>query len=249
MPDSPVLAGLAWQSGGFTFQYCPVVKKVNATLAVSGVAFDVRHEWLKDQECIAGSITNMTGSFIWRKEQPQIPAMMAVTVETDVSAEMKLSRVQDLLCFKAIWIDSLGLTANAAVVNQSEQKSAEETGLQIQKVGPRTKMTQLMLLRIRKLEIVGDITVSRVVCRIEPLTIRVRRTPQEEHFRSELGHLRISGAGIISGTIRNQLLALEAMRYPRSRIAEIGSMLHLSIRADTLLVDIQHEGQPFGFLR
>lgn len=251
MPDSPVLAGLAWQSGGLTAQYCPSRRRLAATIAVSGVSFDIRHEWLKDQECIAGRVTNMTGSLSWEKETPARQATLSAVIETEMSAETRLARIQDLLCFKAVWIDSL------APVSTSDPSEGKEDPHRIEPVAsicaPHTARAStakhLILFKIRRLELKADINISQICFTVEPVVVRLVKTAKEERIGGEIGHLAITANGVIAGKIFGDRIVLIAKRYPRDLIAQKAALLHLRIETGMLNAEIQHESQPFAYLQ
>lgn len=249
MPDSPVLAGLAWQSGGITAQYCPSRRRLVGTIAVSGVSFDIRHEWLKDQECVAGRVTNMTGSMTWDKETATRPATLSVVIETEMSAEMKLARIQDLLCFKAVWVDSLApVPPNIAAKAESERIRPVPSICAPPLIEP-TSARHLILFRIRRIELKADINVSQICFTLEPLAVRLAKTAKEERIGGEIGRLIITANGIITGSVHGDRIVLAAKRYPRGLIAQKAALLHLSIETGLLQAEIQHESQPFGYLQ
>jgi hypothetical protein len=250
MPDSPVLAGLAWQSGGVTAQYCPERRRLVATLAVAGVAFDIRHEWLKDQECVAGRVTNMAGSLTWDKERRDRPAMLNAIVDLEISAAMKLSRIQDLLCFKAVWIDSLKLTPQSNRPTKPADPEKPNPVLTIcgPQVVPAPFNRHLVLIKIRRVELKADLNVSQVLVEIEPMILRLRKTATEERLGGEIRKLRISSTGVISGALQSDRIRLNANRYPKDIVAKKATLLHLGIGIAATSVEIQHESQPFAYL-
>jgi len=250
MPDSPVLAGLAWQSGGVTAQYCPERRRLVATLAVAGVAFDIRHEWLKDQECVAGRVTNMTGSLTWDKERRNRPAMLNAIVDLEISAAMKLSRIQDLLCFKAVWIDSLSLTPQSSRPMRPMDSDRSDPILNIcgPQIVPAPLNRHLVLIKIRRVELKADLNVSQVLVEVEPMILRLRKTATEERLGGEIRKLRISSTGVISGALQSNSIRLSANRYPKDIVAKKATLLHLGIDIAATSVEIQHESQPFAYL-
>ena len=250
MPDSPVLAGLAWHSGGVTAQYCPERRRLVATLAVAGVAFDIRHEWLKDQECVAGRVTNMTGSLTWDKGRPNRPAMLNAIVDLEISAAMKLSRIQDLLCFKAVWIDSLTMTpqSNRPMRPADPEKPNPVLTICGPQVTPASFNRHLVLIKVRRVELKADLNVSQVLVEIEPMTLRLRKTATEERLGGEIRKLRISSTGVISGALHSDCIRLSANRYPKDIVAKKATLLHLGIDIAATSVEIQHESQPFAYL-
>ena len=251
MPDSPVLAGLAWQSGGITAQYCPSRRRLVATIAVSGVSFDIRHEWLKDQECIAGRVTNMTGSLTWEKELSARESTISAVIETEMSAEMKLARIQDLLCFKAVWVDSLAPVSsnNSSVPKEDLNRVGPVASICAPSPVKASVVRHLILLRVRRLELKADINISQLCFTVSPVTVRWVKTAKEERIEGEIGQLQIAANGVIAGNIHGDRVALVAKRYPRDLIAQKAALLHLSIETGMFKAEIQHESQPFAYLQ
>jgi hypothetical protein len=250
MPDSPVHAGLAWHSGGFTAQYDPLRKIVVASIAVTGVAFDVRHEWLKDQECVVGRITNLTGTLAYKELHLGVPASLSLAIDTEVSLELKMSRAQDLLCFKAVWIDGLDLPTRAVDTDTNKSPSSTPTIEMCTSVADETtkRGKLVMYIQIRRLDLSADLVVSRIHLQLDSGALRVKRTSLGESIAIRLNQLRVDGSGIVSGSVSNEQLRLKARRYPRDMVAQNATMLHMQINTSQIGIQIAHESQPIAVL-
>jgi protein CSF1 len=171
--DLGVVAALHWESGGFLVTISPSARIARFAGSVTGLEVDLRH--LKHQ---AGTVQTAKAdarnlafsvSYSLTDNIDSVPThSVSVVVDTEFGAALRFDRLQDILIFKAIYIDRLPGT-----VPQSSSKSRPVSD---KSTNNMLGLTTLFLIRARHVKICVDLghNVAAVFVNLESLVLRSR---------------------------------------------------------------------------
>ena len=108
-PDSNVECGVFWKSGGFSLTVSPGITHVALTGYISGVSAKLRHTFVPET-FFEATTENLAFSMAFSKRKNAKGAEsnhISVIIDTELSVDVNMHRLQDALCLKAVWIDQL----------------------------------------------------------------------------------------------------------------------------------------------
>ncbi len=108
-PDANVVAGLHWNNGGFIVSVSPGKEGVSISGTIGGLTTSLKHGFLSD-DCANFDARNLNFSINFSKSMLASKTWInavSVVVDTEFSGNVRLSRLQDFLCFKAVWLDHI----------------------------------------------------------------------------------------------------------------------------------------------
>lgn len=235
-PDSPVLAGIAWGGGSFTLQKDSFSQKIALTAHVTGVSLRSRHAYLTNQESVSAGIKDLIATAVWdlnpvSEDQPQLQLL----IDSSMGADVKLQRFQDLLCLQAVWVDRMPVLEMAIPDVQVERP--------VGKTPSSTPSRRIVTLRIRHVDILADLVVSRVKLTMEPVVFRADLHASQD-ISVRVQNVELSASGSIAGSIKNPAVSFAAVRKAR-HVQALGDSTLLAISLDiaTTLVQVDLEGQ------
>lgn len=194
-PDVNVVAGVHWDSGGFMINVSPGARKVAFTGSVGGLTIGLKHGFLSE-ECVKLDARNLafSANFAKTKTGEGTPlSSISLVVDTEFLGGFRFSRLQDVLCFKAVWLDRIPTFQNSmhdqttlsapseptfppTVPSTPSQQSQQHTQ-------PKQDVSVMILFRTRRLELEADAAVGG---HTRGLALRRRRGCERErqHIRS-----------------------------------------------------------------
>ncbi|KAG8914693.1 hypothetical protein FRC00_011419 [Tulasnella sp. 408] len=109
-PDVNVVAALDWDESNVSLEVLPGSNAISLGGSVGGIQVSVRHEFLRDISFYAKA-QELPFILKLRREMnpdggPSVPSVQ-VLMKTGFEGWLLFSRLQDLLCFKAIWLDRI----------------------------------------------------------------------------------------------------------------------------------------------
>lgn len=169
-----VVAALHWESGGFLVTLSPGARVAHFAGSVTGLQVDLRHNKYQGGMVQTASVDarNLAFSVSYSQTDGEegVPARsVSVVVDTEFGAALRFDRLQDILIFKAIFIDRLPVTVpqSTAKATAPESKSSENhiPGL-----------TTVILVRARHIKLMADLghNVAAAVVNLETLVLRSR---------------------------------------------------------------------------
>ncbi len=241
-PDSPVLAGIAWQGGGFTLQKGSFSHKIALTAHVAGVSLRSRHAYLTNQESVSAGIKDLNATAVWdlmpaSDDQPQLELL----IDSSMAADIKLQRFQDLLCLQAVWVDRM------PVLEMASKELPDSRP--VSKTPSPTPPRRIVIVRVRHVDISADLVVSRVNLSMEPVVFRADLHASQDIFVN-VQKLELCASGSISGSIKTSAIAFHAVRKAR-QVQALGdsTLLAISLDIDAILAQVDIEGQRIADLR
>ncbi|KIM31189.1 hypothetical protein M408DRAFT_327476 [Serendipita vermifera MAFF 305830] len=204
-PDVNVRGGLHWESGGFVATATPGAKSVAFTGSVEGLTAYLKHDYLNDN-CVEASISDLAFSAALsasRDEAGMGVSRASIVIETDLKATALFARLQDILCFKAVWFDSLTPVTNQTGSPTSPATATTRESTVSTRLKPRRRWTTALILKIRRLEAEADLgsAISKVTLKMEPLTLRTLFTERLSEVCLAVNALDVVGSGLFSGSI------------------------------------------------
>lgn len=197
-PDVNVLAGLYWENGGFIVTVTPD-RDVTLSGLISGLTIGLKHGFLTE-ECLRLDARNLSFSISFAKRRhsdTSFETTISFVSDTEFSGSLRLSRFQDLLCFKAVWMDHLPVFASQSnSVSLSPSKSVVEHATQ-------QSLVTLVIIRIRRigLEINLGQSISTVKLDMAEAVVRMSINELKDEITLLVHRIDINASGNLSGQV------------------------------------------------
>ena len=185
--DLGVVAALHWESGGFLVTISPGGRIAHFAGSVTGLQVDLRH--LKHQagtvQTAKADARNLAFSLSYSKMDSieGVPAhSVSIVVDTEFGAAVRFDRLQDILIFKAIYIDRLPGTV--------PQPSAKSAPVSVERTDGIPGFTTLVLVRARRVKLLIDLghNVAAVVVDLNSLVLRSRSAGSMTDLSVSIAH-------------------------------------------------------------
>ncbi|KIL66260.1 hypothetical protein M378DRAFT_192008 [Amanita muscaria Koide BX008] len=243
LPDVNVMAGLYWESGGFVINIFPAAQKVTLTGTVSGLTAGLKHGFLSE-DCVKFDARNLgfTVTFASLLDRPfHAINLLSVVLDTEFLGGLRFSRLQDVLCFKAVWLDNIPVLNSQAPLSG---KVAKPAGVSSSKQLAQT-FTTSVLIRIRKIKTNVDLgqSISTVTLDLSNVILRTRLSDTLRELSISVGAFILNAKGNIAGCMRVQDCVFQTSQRMRDDFLDHGCMLDLRMTSGPLSVDLQSEHQ------
>lgn len=216
LPDVNVLAGLHWDSGGFVINVSPGARNVTFTGSVAGLTLGLKHGFLSE-ECVRLDARNLAFSVQFAKRIIGGRNINSVTVvlDTEFAGSIRFSRLQDVLCFKAVWLDRIPIFNNQQDVAVAPAPTSVE-------VEPSQEFTTALLLRIRQIDLEVDLgqSISTVDLHLKDALIRTKLTEELDELSLTVADVAIIAKGNISGQITVPDCLFQTIRRKENHLQE-----------------------------
>lgn len=199
-PDVNVIAGLHWDSGGFMLNIAPGARRVTFTGAVGGLTVGLRHGFLSD-DCVRLDARNLALNITFSKMESDLEksiSSISVVVDTEFSGGVRFSRLQDVLCFKAVWLDRI------PIFSGQHAEAATPSSRSADKIATRSSSQELataILLRFRAIKLNADLgqSISIVTVDMRDVLLRSRLDDFVSELAFSISQLAVLATGNISG--------------------------------------------------
>ena len=255
-PDVNVIAGVYWDSGGFLLNVSRSGRRMSFTGNVGGLTIGLKHGFLSE-DCVRLNAHNLafsttfTGADSGSSEEVN---SISIVVDTDVSGGLRFSRFQDVLCFKAVWLDRIPVLSAAPSSELVDQNFKAPPTPSV--VSAKNDFTTAILVRFRRIGLNVDLGQSISSVRLDMLDV-IFQSHIEKMFAElsvSIGDLNMSATGNISGrahipdfsfnTIRRKALisnSFDGQGEPR--------MLDMSLKSGILEMTLESDYQKILHLR
>lgn len=251
-PDVNVIAGVYWESGGFLLNVSQSGRRISFIGNVGGLTIGLKHGFLSE-DCVRLDARNLAFSTTFTaadKASGLNVSSMSVVVDTEVSGGLRFSRFQDVLCFKAVWLDRipvLSATSSGELEDTLLKPKAPPTSGASQ---PKTGFTTAVLVRIRRIGLNVDLgqSISSVGMDMLDVTLRSKIEEMSAELSLSIGNLTMLASGNISGraripdfsfsTMRRKALALDS-----SDLLGEPRMLDMSLKSGNLEMTLESDYQ------
>lgn len=248
-PDVNVIAGLHWESGGFVVKVSPGARKISFFGSVGGLTVGLKHGFLSE-DCVKVDARNLTFSVAFAKIESQTGeslSSISVVLDTEFLGVVRFSRLQDILCFKAVWLDRIPVFNNEALPPRTPYIDNFD-GLQSESLPKASGFNTAVLLRVRKvaLEVELGQSITKISLELNESTFRTTLSDDFKEVFFHIGNVDISAQGNLTGRATVSSCVFQTVRRSenmllvdneRSRMLE----LRLTSGALTMVLDSDHQ--------
>ncbi|KAF8664381.1 hypothetical protein AX16_000752 [Volvariella volvacea WC 439] len=254
-PDVNVVAGVHWESGGFMINISPGARKVNFSGSVGGLMVGLKHGFLSEN-CVKLDARNLAFSVNFSKfSREEAPTnTLSITLDTQFWGEVRFSRLQDILCFKAVWLDRI------PVFNQpitTPGKATKTSPLPPPQSQPKASFSTVVLLHIREIELEVDLgqSISLATLNLQDALMQTKLTDSIRELSVLVANVVIYATGNLSGrvTVPNCIFSTSRrMGIESASGVESSRMLELRMTSGALVAHaksgeqqlLQYHAQP-----
>ncbi|KAH9929533.1 uncharacterized protein BXZ73DRAFT_47994 [Epithele typhae] len=253
-PDANVIGGLHWDSGGFVVNIAPGARRISFTGTVGGLTVSLKHGFLSE-DCVKLDARNLNFSVAFAKLQQKNRTLSSISVvlDTEFSGGLRFSRFQDVLCFKAVWLDRIPAIGGAALSTPVDRLPPPTSALPIPVashgsvtgLAEKQELTTAVLVRLRQVELDVDLgqSISNVKLTLDDTTVRTKITEVLSELSLAIGKFSIVASGNLSGHADMPDFHFQTVRRQDLQYAKRagGRMLDLSMTSGVFTVKLDSE--------
>lgn len=242
-PDVNVIAGLNWDSGGFVVNISPGARKITFSGSVGGLTVGLKHGFLSE-DCVRLDARNLAFSVMFAKLDSGSGMINSVSVvlDTEFAGGIRFSRLQDVLCFKAVWLDRIPIfIPQSGTENKSPRNSPTK--------GPpssKQEFTSLVLLRIRHIKLDIDLgqSISAISLDLTNALMRTNLTESMSDVSLSVADVSITAKGNVSGHAEVPNCVFQTIRrVAASDGATKNKMLEINLTSGALVAMLESDHQ------
>ncbi|KAH7874742.1 uncharacterized protein C8R40DRAFT_1171340 [Lentinula edodes] len=248
LPDVNVVAAVNWDSGGFMVNVLPGSRDVTFTGVVGGLTIGLKHGFLSE-DCLKLDARNLAFSVALGKpcfqDRPMLTSISLV-VDTEFLGAVRFSRLQDILCFKAVWLDRIP-------VFNTHNDNDDLSKIKPNHAPPTTPNNKpefdiAILVRIRRIKLEVDLgqSISTVTLHLENSNLRTKLTQSFHELSIRVGHLAITAKGNVAGYANVPNCVFQTIQWVGKPPVEDGTrdrMLELRMMSGPLIVMLESDYQ------
>ncbi|KAF9070624.1 hypothetical protein BDP27DRAFT_1401949 [Rhodocollybia butyracea] len=248
LPDVNVVVALHWDSGGFMINVLPGARDVTFTGTVGGLTIGLKHGFLSE-DCLKLDARNLAFSVTlgnrYIESGPTLTSISLV-VDTELRGAVRFSRLQDILCFKAVWLDRIPVF-NGHGVNMEDSPTKVLTLTNVNAPNaPEPEFVTAVLIRIRQIKLDIDLgqSISSVVLHLENSILSSKFTPSFNDLSFRVGHVSITAQGNVAGHADVSNCVFQTIRWvgnPKDSTRD--RMLELRMTSGPLIVMLESDYQ------
>ena len=243
-PDANVIAGVHWESGGFVVSVSPGFKQVAFTGSVGGLSIGLKHGFLSE-DCVHLNANNLSFNVtLAESEYGGMQKTSSMVMDTEFTGGVRFSRLQDILCFKAVWLDRIPVFATR---DESPTPSTDENAPIVTIDSDRRHLDTAVLVRLRhvKLDVDFGQSISSTNIEFREAVLRTKITRKIYEFSLEVANSSIVATGNISGRgcVPDFLFRTKRKREDAPRVVDITEMLNLTMTSGPLDLMIESDHQ------
>ncbi|KAH9839543.1 uncharacterized protein C8Q71DRAFT_517238 [Rhodofomes roseus] len=246
-PDVNVIAGLHWDSGGFIVNISPGFRRVSFTGSVAGLTVALKHGFLSE-DCVKLDARNLAFNVTFAKTDvgpDKVISSISVVVDTEFSGGVRFSRLQDVLCFKAVWLDRIPVLSGPVATPATPQPHASQITSRSTSAGQ--ELTTAILLRFRSVNLDADLgqSISYVKLRIDNMLVRTKLCDDASELTLSIAQFAVLASGNVSGQVTVPNFEFQTIRHGEGKSDGFsgGRMLDLTMRSGVFNVDLESEYQ------
>lgn len=252
-PDVNVIAGLHWDSGGFIVNVAPGAKIVSFTGSVGGLTVGLKHGFLSE-DCVKLDARNLSFSVSFTKLESMTgdaSTSVSIVLDTEFLGGVRFSRLQDILCFKAVWLDRFPIINQPQNENSSPNKVDTPPSLTQQ---PSRGLSTVVLVRIRQIKLDIDLgqSISAISLDLRNTIMRTRLTDAFNEVSILVGEVEIIAKGNLSGRARVPDCVFQTVRRTENAASDSSGrnrMLELRLTSGTLVAELESDHQKLLYYR
>ncbi|KAH7888759.1 hypothetical protein F5I97DRAFT_2055646 [Phlebopus sp. FC_14] len=247
-PDVNVLAALRWESGGFAMSISPGAHRVTFTGSVDGLTVGLKHGFLSE-DCVNLAARNLAFSLAIAKtedDDTNADSSISLVVSTDISGGIRFSRLQDMLCFKAVWLDRIPLIS--AHHSQHDESNVDVPSSMPTSPTTRQEVTTAVVIQIRRIEVNVDLgqSISNISLSLADALVRSRLWGRSSEVSLSVADVAILAKGNISGhVIVSECIFQTTRRHEEVHLHNHSAarLLELTMTSGPLSAELESEHQ------
>jgi hypothetical protein len=252
-PDVNVIAGVYWDSGGFLLNVSRSGRRISFIGNVGGLTIGLKHGFLSE-DCVRLDARNLAFSTTFTgadKSSGIDVSSMSVVVDTEVSGGLRFSRFQDVLCFKAVWLDRIPVLSATTGIELAENPVKAKALLTPGATSTvKGAFTTAVLVRFRRIGLNVDLGQSISSVRMDMLDVTLQSKIEEmcAELSVSIGDLTMSATGNISGNARIPDFSFNTMRrkslvFDSPDLLGEPRMLDMSMKSGNLEMTLESDYQ------
>lgn len=243
-PDANVIAGAHWDSGGFVLNVSPGFRQVAFTGSVGGLSIGLKHGFLSE-DCVHLNANNLSFNItITESGYGGMQKTLSAVMDTEFTGGVRFSRLQDILCFKAVWLDRIPVFTTR---NESPASSIIENSPVIAIDSSRQRLDTAVLVRLRRVKLDVDFgqSISSTNLEFSEAVLRTKITSKIYEFSLEVTKSSIEATGNISGrgSVPDFLFRTKRKSDRARRSVDAPGMLSLTMTSGPLDLIIESDSQ------
>ena len=247
-PDVNVVTALRWESGGFIINASPGARQVSFSGTVGGLSIGLKHGFLSE-DCLRLDARNLTFSVCFSRVESvprQIMNFISVILDTEFHGRVKFSRLQDILCFKAVWLDLFPLFHSQSPLDP-KAPSKPTPNSSFSTLPTKHSLSTVLLLRVREINFEVDLgsSISRTTLQLNQAVLRTNLMERLNDVAIHVEELLIIADGNLSGQARvcDCLFRTTKRAYDRSLEEVDGRMLELRLTSGPVIITLESDRQ------
>lgn len=251
-PDVNVIAGLHWDSGGFVVNISPGAHRVTFSGTVGGLTVGLKHGFLSE-DCVSLHARNLAFTMDFAKARGATVSSVSVVCDTEFSGGVRFSRLQDILCFKAVWLDRIPVlnVQPATPAGLSSRSTSHLTAAS--STAPKQELTTALLVRLRKVSLDVDLgqAISSIHLDVCDAVLRTKVMEQESEVALSVSELHATATGNLAGHVAVPNFYFQTMRKKERNLfnPNKSNMLDLRMTSGPLDVTLESEYQKLLLYR
>lgn len=247
-PDVNVIAGLHWDSGGFVVNISPGAHRVTFSGSVGGLSVGLKHGFLSE-ECVSLHARDLGFTVDFAKARGSPLSSVSVVCDTEFSGGVRFSRLQDILCFKAVWLDRIpvinGQPTSPAPL--SSRTTSHTTASSVP--APKQELTTRVLLRLRKVDLDVDLgqAISSTQLHLSEAILRSNVTEKRAEVSMYVRDVEATAAGNLAGYFKVPDFMFQTVHLTEQSAQS--QMLDLRMTSGPLDVSLESEYQKILLYR
>lgn len=243
-PDANVIAGVHWESGGFVLNVSPGFQQVAFTGSVGGLSIGLKHGFLSE-DCVHLNANDLSLNLtIAESVYGSMQKTLSIVIDTEFTGGVRFSRLQDILCFKAVWLDRIPVFATR---NESPASSIIESSPVVTIDPSHQRLDTAVLVRLRRMKLDVDFGQSISSTNIEFIqaVFRTKITSKIYEFSLDVAKSSIEATGNISGrgSVPDFLFRTKRKSDRARRTVDAPEMLNLTMTSGPLDLIIESDHQ------
>ena len=250
-PDVNVVAGIHWDSGGFVINISPGAHRVTFSGSVGGLTVGLKHGFLSE-DCMRLHARNLAFTTDFSKARGQSVSTVSVVCDTEFSGGVRFSRLQDILCFKAVWLDRIPVF-NAPAVTPGSLKVKTATQLMPSSAQAKQELSTTVLMRLRRLQLDIDLgqSISSLQLSLSNAVSRTRMVDSVSEVFLSVHEVSAKASGNLAGHFSVPDFMFQTVRRADrgSKASAQSTMLDLHMTSGPLEIELESEYQKLLLYR
>ncbi|KAJ7084454.1 hypothetical protein B0H15DRAFT_940059 [Mycena belliarum] len=244
-PDVNVIGALHWDSGGFVLHVSPGARKVTLTGSIGGLNVGLKHGFLSE-ECAKLDMRNLSFSVTFAKTDYGVGrsiSSVSFVLDTEILGAVRFSRLQDILCFKAVWLDRIPVFNHTSVEVKVPVKVPVHPAPNL---SPVQEFTTLLLIRIRQISLEVDLgqSISAITLDLKDAIARTRLTEAFSEVSLYVSDVAVVARGNVSGHASVSNCVFQTLRkIQNSKAVGQNRMLELRMTSNALIAVVESDHQ------